>query len=71
MQVRYVHRGKIIGDGYMTVIPRTGDFIEWQVVDRIFKVEAVMFKVVLCGDIGAIIYLVDVMPGTEENLRKY
>ena len=71
MQVRYVYRGKIVGHGYMTVIPRTGDFIEWQATDRILKVEAVMFKVVLSGDTGAIIYLKDIMDKTEEMLRNY
>ena len=71
MQVRYVYKGQMIGNGYMTAIPRTGDFIEWQAADKILKVEAVMFKVVLSGDTGAIIYLKDVMDKTEEMLRNY
>lgn len=71
IQVRYVYKGQMIGSGYMTVIPRTGDFIEWQAADRIFRVEAVMFKVVLSGDTGAIIYLKDILEKTEEMLRKY
>jgi hypothetical protein len=71
MYIRYVYKGKMIGGGYMNVIPRTGDFIEYQTSGKIFKVEAVMFKIVLSGDTGAIIYLTDVMSETEDKLRNY
>ena len=71
MQVRYVYQGKIIGNGHMTVIPRVQEFIEFQTLGVIFKVKAVMFKVLLSGDTGAIIYLIDIMDETENMLRNY
>ena len=71
MSIRYIYKGRIIGDGHMTTIPRTGDFIEWQALGKIFRVESVMFKIVLSGDTGAVVYLTDVMSETEEKLRKY
>lgn len=71
MQVKFVYRGQMIGGGNMDIIPRVGDFFEYQLLSKMFKVEAVMFKVVLSGDTGAIIYLVDVLATTEAKLRTY
>lgn len=71
MNVRYVYNGKIFGCGYMTIIPMVGDFIEHQQSGIIFKVKAVMFKVLLSGDTGAIIYVTDIMEETEKMLRNY
>lgn len=69
--VRYVYKGQMIGSGHMTVIPRTGDFYEHQPSGMIFRVEAVMFKTVMSGDTGVIIYLTDVTAETESKLRVY
>lgn len=71
MIVTYVYKDTIIGGGNLQIIPREGDFFEIKAFRTIYKVEAVMFKTILSGDVVAIIYLRDIMPETERKLRNY
>lgn len=71
MTARYVYKNTIIGNGNLQVIPQEGNFIEIQALHKIYKVEAVMFKVTLSGNVDAIIYLRDIMENTEKMLRNY
>ena len=71
MSVNYVYDGRIIAKGNLVSVPREGDFIEFQAADKICMVEATLFKVLLDGSVGAIIYLTDIMPKTETKLRSY
>lgn len=78
MPIIYIYKGTVmsnkgvtIGHGNTPCIPRTGDFLEIQSASEIYKVSAVMFKILLEGTMAAVVYLTDIMPETEEKLRKY
>lgn len=71
MPVRYIYKGNIIVTGNTTQVPREKDYIEIQQWDMIFKVDAVMFKTLLDGSVGALVYLTDVPIETERKLRNY
>ena len=71
MNVRYVYNGTLIGSGWLQTIPREGNFVEFQTVHKIFVVTDVMFKTVLNGDVGVLIYLSDIRPEKEHKLRNY
>ena len=71
MTARYVYKNTIIGGGNLQVIPQEGNFVEIQAWHQIYRVEAVMFKVTLSGDMGVMIYLCDIMENTEKMLRNY
>ena len=70
MQTDFIYQKKVVGSGNMPQTPRTGDFFDINGV--IYRVEAVMFKVIpysMCNNVNAKVYLVDVMPATEEKLK--
>lgn len=71
MTAIYIYNGRVIARGNLQIIPHEGNFIEFQAEGLIFKVNAVMFKTVLNGEVGVIIYLIDVMGATERYLRDY
>lgn len=71
MTVRYVYKGTIIAGGNLQAIPKEGNFVEFQSINEIFRVNAVMFKALSNGDIVVMIYLCDVMENTEKMLRNY
>lgn len=67
MPVKFVYKGNLIGNGNMHNPPHTGDFFKAN--GDIYRIEAVMFSNGPDGNMFAVLYLVDVMPATEEKLK--
>ena len=68
MNVKFVYKKRTCGGGFMTSIPRVGDFIK--INSEICKVESVLFEII-GTNATAIIYLVDIMAETESKLRYF
>ena len=67
MNVKFVYKGKVVGDGQMQQIPRTGDFINWIGIN--FKIESALFDCWPDGSTDIILHLQDVTEETDKKLR--
>lgn len=68
MEVVFVYKGNIAGNGVLHNTPSTGDFVN--ISGCIFNIESVMFNFDVQGNkVSAVLYLRDVRPEIKEKLK--
>ena len=69
MEVVFVYKGNIAGNGVLHNTPSTGDFVN--ISGCIFQIESVMFNFDVMGrsKVSAVVYLKDVTQETKEKLE--